>query len=88
MLRLQILLLEGGGRNDDPALHSADQKWSIAFTDALLNWGYMSTPENQLLGQRVPCVRGRGLGGSTSTILHSPRNSRRICGYCFPLRIP
>lgn len=62
----KVLLIEGGGRNDDPALLTAGQKWSLAFTDPLLNWGYMSVPQNQLKGQLIPCVRGRGLGGSSA----------------------
>lgn len=52
--------------NDDPALRSPEQRWSVALTEPLLNWGYKSTPQNQLLGQEIPCARGRGLGGCSA----------------------
>lgn len=32
-----------------------------------LNWGYQSTPQEQLLGRQIDCSRGKTLGGSSET---------------------
>ena len=61
----RVLLLEAGGRNDDPALraHAA-----ALFTkdQTPLNWGYKSEPAAAAHGRRIELDRGRGLGGSTA----------------------
>jgi choline dehydrogenase-like flavoprotein len=62
----KVLLLEGGGLNHDPTLRSTDKRWNAFLTEPLMNWGYMSVPQNQLVGQQIPCARGRGLGGSSA----------------------
>ncbi len=60
-----VLLLEAGGRDSHYLLHMP-----LGFLRAMMNprysWGYLSEPEPQLKGRRVPLPRGRVLGGSGS----------------------
>lgn len=60
-----VLLLEAGGEDSHYLL-----RMPLAFLRAMLrpqfSWGYLSEPEPQLGGRRVPLPRGRVLGGSGS----------------------
>lgn len=60
-----VLLLEAGGDDSHYAL-----RMPLAFLRAMMNpqfsWGYLSEPEPQLNGRRVPLPRGKVLGGSGS----------------------
>jgi choline dehydrogenase len=60
-----VLLLEAGGWDGSYML-----RMPLAFLRAMMqprfSWGYMSEPEPQLGGRRVPIPRGRVLGGSGS----------------------
>lgn len=61
-----VLLLEAGGDNTDSAYRVSGERFSLAFTEPKLNWGYKTTPQKQLSGQQIDYSRGRGLGGSTA----------------------
>jgi choline dehydrogenase len=60
-----VLLLEAGGEDSHYLL-----RMPLGFLRAMMqprfSWGYMSEPEPQLGGRRVPIPRGRVLGGSGS----------------------
>ncbi len=60
-----VLLLEAGGDDSHYLL-----RMPLAFLRAMMNpefsWGYLSEPEPQLNGRRVPLPRGKVLGGSGS----------------------
>jgi len=60
-----VLLLEAGGRDNDYLL-----RMPLGFLRAMMNprysWGYLSEPEPQLRGRKIPLPRGRVLGGSGS----------------------
>jgi choline dehydrogenase len=61
----QVLLLEAGGsdRRLDVALPAAISRlWS----NPKLNWNFVSEPEPELNGRRIPIPRGRLLGGTSS----------------------
>ncbi len=67
-----VCLIEAGG-DARHLLHPITRTWvdmPVGFLKALqrpeLNWGYMSEPEPQLQGRRVPIPRGKLLGGSSS----------------------
>ena len=67
-----VCLIEAGGDARHP-LHPITRAWvdmPVGFMKALqrpeLTWGYMSEPEPQLNGRRVPLPRGKLLGGSSS----------------------
>ena len=67
-----VCLIEAGGDARHP-LHPITRTWvdmPVGFMKALqrpeLTWGYMSEPEPQLHGRRVPIPRGKLLGGSSS----------------------
>jgi choline dehydrogenase len=60
-----VLLLEAGGRDDHLYL-----KMPLAFLKAMpdprFNWTYLTEPEPNLDGRRLPLPRGRVIGGSGS----------------------
>ncbi len=67
-----VCLIEAGGDARHP-LHPVTRAWvdmPVGFMKALqrpeLTWGYISEPEPQLHGRRVPIPRGKLLGGSSS----------------------
>lgn len=61
----RVLLLEAGG---------SDRRWDVRIPLAVsklwpnpaLTWGFMSEPEAQLGGRKLPVARGRMLGGTSS----------------------
>ena len=60
-----VLLLEAGGQDEHPYL-----RMPLAFLKAMpdprFNWTYMTEPEPNLDGRRLPLPRGRVMGGSGS----------------------
>ncbi|PWY75378.1 alcohol oxidase [Aspergillus heteromorphus CBS 117.55] len=63
--RPQVLLLEAGRRNDDPALRVDGQRWQT-FMNGELNWGYKTTPQAHCNGREIDYSRGKVLGGSSA----------------------
>lgn len=63
----KVLLLDAGGPNDASHLRSKESRWSIAFTEQGLDWGYISVPQPHLNNREIPLARGKGLGGSSAT---------------------
>lgn len=61
-----VLLLEAGGANDAEAHTVPADRFNLAFTQAEMNWGYKTAPQDHLKGQAIDYSRGRGLGGSTA----------------------
>jgi choline dehydrogenase len=61
---VRVLLLEAGGRDDQFFLRMPLGAHAMRYPDAL--WPYMSEPEPELGGRRIPLPRGRVLGGSSS----------------------
>jgi choline dehydrogenase len=60
-----VLLLEAGG--DDRSLYiRMPAGFAYATKNAAFDWGYVSEPESGLGGRRMPCPRGRVVGGSSS----------------------
>ncbi|EXJ94472.1 hypothetical protein A1O1_02868 [Capronia coronata CBS 617.96] len=61
-----VLLLEAGTPTGRVEYLSADQRFAVASNvSSFPNWGYKTTPQNQLAGQEVDYSRGKGLGGTT-----------------------
>ncbi|MDI1490431.1 MAG: hypothetical protein OHK93_001634 [Ramalina farinacea] len=61
----QILLLEGGGKNDDKAYTTlAERHWALVAPG--YNWGYKTIPQKHLDDREIDQSRGKGLGGSTA----------------------
>lgn len=62
---MRVLLLEAGG---------SDRRWDVRIPLAVsklwpnpdLTWGFLSEPEDELNGRRLPVARGRMLGGTSS----------------------
>ncbi|KAJ4304344.1 hypothetical protein N0V88_001957 [Collariella sp. IMI 366227] len=61
----KVLLLEAGGKNDDPNLRVDGKRW-LTFTDKNVNWGYKTTPQTHCNGREIDYSRGLGLGGSSA----------------------
>lgn len=60
-----VLLLEAGG-HDRSVFVQMPSAFSIAMNMRRHNWAFLSEPESGLDGRRIPCPRGKGLGGSSS----------------------
>ena len=63
--RNRVLLLEAGGRDRSPWIHIPIGYYRTMF-DPRLGWGYETMPNAELGGRRIPCPRGRVLGGCSS----------------------
>jgi choline dehydrogenase len=61
---LDVLLLEAGGEDTNPAIHDVGRAWELWNTEE--DWAYSTTPQVHAAGQRMPWPRGRVLGGSSS----------------------
>ena len=61
----RVLLVEAGG-SDDKLMIRMPLGMMRAFRDPALTWGYLSEPEPNLNGRKLPVPRGRVLGGSSS----------------------
>lgn len=60
---IRVVLLEAGEWPDDPAVDSV-AAWP-SLQGGRYDWGYTTTPQQELAGRAMPCPRGRGVGGST-----------------------
>jgi choline dehydrogenase-like flavoprotein len=65
-LKPSVLLIEAGTCNSDMSLRIGGERYKVHIEHPELNWGYVSTPQVNLLGRQVPIFRGKGLGGSTA----------------------
>ncbi len=61
---LDVLLLEAGGEDTNPAIHDVGRAWELWNSPD--DWAYSTTPQEFAAGQRMPWPRGRVLGGSSS----------------------
>ena len=63
-----VLLIEAGGRNEDPANRVAGERNTFWAAGGLkLDYGYKTVPQAALNDRELPYHRGKGLGGSTVT---------------------
>ena len=63
--RYKVLLLEAGPRDSNPWIH-VPLGYGKLFHDPVINWQYQTEPEPELGNRRIPCPRGKVLGGSSS----------------------
>ncbi len=63
--RNRVLLLEAGGPDRSPWIHIPIGYYRTIF-DPRLGWGYKTMPNPELNDRRIPCPRGRVLGGCSS----------------------
>ncbi len=61
----RVLLLEAGGSNNSLIINMP-AALSIPMNRRRFNWGYVAEAEPGLNNRRLPCPRGRGLGGSSA----------------------
>ena len=61
-----VLLIEAGGKNEDPEHQTYGARHWTFVTAPGYNWGYTTTPQPNLQGREINYSRGKGLGGSTS----------------------
>ena len=61
-----VLLVEAGGDNKDVSYLVPADRFTLAFKEASLNWGYKTVPQSHLKSQEIDYSRGKGLGGSTA----------------------
>jgi choline dehydrogenase-like flavoprotein len=64
--RPSVLLIEAGGDNKDASYRVPADRFTLAFKEATMNWGYKTVPQTHLKGQQIDYSRGKGLGGSTA----------------------
>ena len=63
--RHEVVVLEAGPRDRNPWIH-LPLGYAKLFHDPRINWLYETEPEPELEGRRIPCPRGKVLGGSSS----------------------
>ena len=63
--RHQVLLLEAGPEDRSPWIHMP-LGLQFALRDARIEWRLPTEPEPAMGGRRIPCPRGRTLGGTSS----------------------
>jgi choline dehydrogenase-like flavoprotein len=61
----RVLLLEAGGRDRNPLIH-IPIGFGMMWKRGMHDWKYLSEPELGLAGRRIPALRGKVLGGSSS----------------------
>src|SRR5439155_15413967 len=59
-----VLVLEAGGSADRAAVHNPTE-WPTLLTGER-DWGYQTTPQRHANNRRVPCPRGKMIGGCHS----------------------
>jgi choline dehydrogenase len=59
----RVLLLEAGGRDDNPAIHDPGRVHELWFSD--VDWAYETVPQVHADGRRLAWPRGKVLGGSS-----------------------
>ena len=60
----RVLLLEAGGDDNAPAIQTP--AYYVQLQDSAYDWGYRTTPQQQMFGRRIYLPQGRVLGGSSS----------------------
>jgi len=61
---LEVLLLEAGPQDANPAIHDVCRAWELWHAEE--DWAYYTAPQEHAAGQRMHWPRGRVLGGSSS----------------------
>jgi choline dehydrogenase len=61
---LRVLLLEAGGRDENPAIHDPGRLHELWLSE--VDWAYETVPQRHAAGRRLAWPRGRVLGGSSS----------------------
>jgi choline dehydrogenase len=61
---LRVLLLEAGGRDENPAIHDPGRVHELWSSE--VDWAYETVPQRHAAGRRLAWPRGRVLGGSSS----------------------
>jgi choline dehydrogenase-like flavoprotein len=59
----RVLLLEAGGRDDNPAIHDPGRIHELWLSD--VDWAYETVPQAHAAGRRLAWPRGKVLGGSS-----------------------
>lgn len=62
---LRVMLIEAGG-HDGSIFLKMPAAFALAISSNRYDWGFMSEPEPALNHRRIPCPRGKVLGGSSS----------------------
>lgn len=62
----EVLLLEAGQWDRDPMVH-IPLGWGILFKERRHDWGYDCEQEDSVNGRAIECVRGKLVGGCSST---------------------
>jgi choline dehydrogenase len=63
--QVRVCLIEAGGPDRHPFIH-IPAAVAAAIGTRSLNWGFLTVPQPQLNGRRIPIPRGRVVGGSGS----------------------
>jgi choline dehydrogenase len=58
-----VLLLEAGGRDDNPAIHDPGRLHELWSSE--VDWAYETVPQHHAAGRRLAWPRGKVLGGSS-----------------------
>ena len=59
----RVLLLEAGGRDENPAIHDPGRLHELWLSE--VDWAYETVPQSHANGRRLAWPRGRVLGGSS-----------------------
>ena len=59
----RVLLLEAGGRDENPAIHDPGRVHELWFSE--VDWAYETVPQAHAAGRRLGWPRGKVLGGSS-----------------------
>ena len=59
----RVLLLEAGGRDEQPAIHDPGRVHELWLSE--VDWAYETVPQEHAAGRRLAWPRGRVLGGSS-----------------------
>ena len=59
----RVLLLEAGGRDDNPAIHDPGRVHELWLSE--VDWAYETVPQSHANGRRLAWPRGKVLGGSS-----------------------
>jgi len=60
----RVLLLEAGGRDENPAIHDPGRLHELWLSE--VDWAYETVPQQNANGRRLAWPRGKVLGGSSS----------------------
>ncbi|MEM6745614.1 MAG: GMC family oxidoreductase N-terminal domain-containing protein, partial [Pseudomonadota bacterium] len=60
----RVLLLEAGGPPSHPLADVPGGAWHLE--GGPMDWAYLTEPQGELMGRRVPLPRGKALGGSSA----------------------